>query len=256
MTVHGQDSFFAAHNWFRPGRGPRYLQLCSHIGDAIASGRLGPETLLPSERALAELAGVSRVTVRKALARLVRDGLVRQRRGAGSFVRGPGPRLEHSLSTLTSFTEYMQRRGKASSSLILNAGLFMPTPDETMSLGLSPSERVARIERLRSADGQPMAIECSSVPEELLPAPDTVTTSLYSVLRNSGHTPVRAVQRIGACNLAAREAELLNLPEGSAVLKIERAGYLANGRPVEFTRGTYRSDIYDFVAELRPDATT
>jgi len=251
MNDLSQDDFFAPANWFRTGRGPRYLQLYRHICDAILAGRLKPQTQLPSERDLAEIADVSRVTVRKAVSQLVNDGLVEQRRGSGSFVRGSGPKLEHSLSTLTSFTEYMQRRGKTSASRILSYGLFTPTPDESMALGLSPIDRVARVERLRSADEVPLAIEVSSLPEDILPNPEQVTTSLYSVLRKSGNAPSRAVQRIGAINLAPREAELLKLPEGTAVLRIDRAGYLDNGRPIEFTRGIYRSDMYDFVAELR-----
>ncbi len=100
-----------------------------------------------------------------------------------------------------------------------------------------------------------MAIERSSLPTDILPNPELVMTSLYTVLRDRGLAPVRAIQRITAVNLAAQESRLLNLPEGAAVLRIDRTGYLASGRPVEFTRGLYRSDIYDFVAELRLDGS-
>ena len=71
------------------------------------------------------------------------------------------------------------------------------------------------------------------------------------MLRKNGCAPTRAIQRVTAINLERSEAELLKLPEGSAVLKIERTGYLATGRPIEFTSGLYRSDTYDFVSELR-----
>lgn len=206
---------------------------------------------LPPERDLAELADVSRVTVRKAVARLVEEGLVEQRRGAGTFVRPPMPKLEHKLSALVSFTEYMRQRGKASTSQILRRGLFPPVPDEQMALGLSGGDLVARVDRLRSADGMAMALEWSSLPQDILPDPERVETSLYDVLRARGNAPIRAVQRITAVNLGAADAELLHLPDGAAVLRIDRTGYLPSGRPIEFTRGLYRSDIYDFVAELR-----
>ncbi|MDP4032158.1 MAG: GntR family transcriptional regulator [Pseudorhodobacter sp.] len=247
-------TFYAPAAWQRDGRGPRYLQLYRHIGEAIRAGRLEAAIQLPAERDLAILAAVSRVTVRKAVARLVSDGLVEQKRGAGSFVRPQGPKLEQSLSTLTSFTQYMQQRGKASTSQVLQCGLFAPSPDEQVSLGLSALDRVARVARLRSADGTPMAIERSSLPEDILPHPERVETSLYTVLRASGAAPSRAVQRITAINLAANEARLLNLVEGTAALRIDRTGYLPSGRPIEFTCGIYRSDIYDFVAELRLDS--
>lgn len=251
-----QDDPLAATGWFRPGHGPRYDQLSRHIAAAIADGRLPPGSQLPPERDLADLAQVSRVTVRKAVALLAEEGLVEQRRGAGTFVRLPeGPKLEQSLSSLTSFTDYMLARGKTSSSVVLSRGLFFPAPEESMALGVPGSERIARIERLRSADGIPMAIEWSSVPADVLPDPDLVETSLYAVLRQRGGAPSRAIQRMSALNLGSREADLLRLPEGAAVLRIDRTGYLPTGRPIEFTRGLYRSDIYDFVAELRLDGT-
>ncbi len=248
-----QQAIFGAQAWFRSGRGPRYLQLYRHLSSAIQDGVLEPETQLPPERDLAELSDVSRVTVRKAVSQLVLDGLVEQRRGAGSFVRARGPKLEHTLSTLTSFTEYMLARGKSSSSQILQRGLFAPAPDESVALGIAGSTLIARIERLRSADGTPMAIERSSLPVDILPFPERVETSLYTVLRDQGKGPTRAIQRITAINLGAHEAQLLNLSEGAAALRIDRTGYLPSGRPIEFTRGVYRSDIYDFVAELRLD---
>ena len=242
---------FAPDHWYRAGRGPRYTQLYRHIAAAIASGVLETDAQLPPERELAEMTDVSRVTVRKAVAQLVDEGMLEQRRGAGTFVRPPPPKLEHKLSALISFTEYMRQRGKTSTSQILRRGLFLPVPDEQMALGLPGSDRVARVDRLRSADGLPMALEWSSLPQDILPEPERVETSLYDVLRARGNAPTRAVQRITAVNLAPADAQLLHLPEGAAVLRIDRTAYLPTGRPIEFTRGLYRSDIYDFVAELR-----
>ncbi|QLQ19358.1 MAG: GntR family transcriptional regulator [Exiguobacterium profundum] len=245
-----ETAIFAPAVWFREGRGPRYAQLYRHIVSAIQSGELAPDSQLPPERDLAELAEVSRVTVRKAVAQLVDEGLVDQRRGAGSFVRGQGPKLEQSLSSLISFTENMLARGRSSSSELLSRGLFPPTPDESMVLGLGTTERVSRLERLRSADGVPMAIEMSSLPEDILPDPGLVGTSLYQYLRGEGRAPTRAIQRVGAINLNPREAQLLAMPAGAAVLRIDRTAYLPSG-PIEFTKGLYRSDLYDFIAELR-----
>lgn len=247
---------FRPETWFRSGRGPRYEQLYRHLAAAIASGEIPLESQLPPERELAELAAVSRVTVRKAVAQLVEDGVLEQRRGAGTFVRIPRAKMEHSLSALLSFTEYMRQRGKSSTSLILRRGIFMPTPDEQIALGLSGGDRVARIDRLRSADSMPMALEYSSLPVDILPDPDAVETSLYDILRASGTAPSRAMQRIAAVNLKGPDARLLNLSDGAAVLRVHRTAYLPSGRPVEYTRGLYRSDIYDFVAELRLDANS
>ena len=244
-------SLFHPNAWFRLGRGPRYQQLQRHISAAVLSGDLAPDDQLPPERELAELAQISRVTVRKAVTLLVADGLIEQRQGAGSFVRSAAPKLEQSLSSLVSFTENMSVRGMTSTSTVLSRGIFTPSPQEILALGLSSRDRVTRIKRLHQTDGAPMAVELSSLPQDILPRPDDVETSLYAVLRKNGCAPTRAIQRVTAINLERSEAELLKLPEGSAVLKIERTGYLATGRPIEFTSGLYRSDTYDFVSELR-----
>lgn len=251
--IANDTSLYASSTWYRDGQGPRYRQLYRHIQGAITDGRLPPNSQIPPERDLAVLADVSRVTVRKAVAQLVADGLIEQQRGAGSFVRESGPRHQQSLSSLVSFTESMAARGKTSSSVVLSRGLFTPSPDEMMALGIAANDRVSRIMRLRSADGIQMALENSSLPVDILPNPDRVTTSLYDVLRADACAPSRAIQRVTAINAGAKDADRLNLKEGAAVLKIERTAYLENGRPIEFTRGLYRSDIYDFIAELRLD---
>lgn len=252
MITFDMAQFFDSKSWFNNNRGARYLQLSHHIQRAIDDGDLPFESQLPAERDIALLSSVSRVTVRKAIAKLVADGSIIQRQGSGSFVKKPGvePKLEQSLSNLTSFTEYMERRGLTSESKVLSSGLFPPAPEEMLSLGLSRNDLSARISRLRTADGIPMAIELSSVPSDILPRPQDVGVSLYEKLQQTGFAPVRAIQRFGASNLNETDAKLMEMAPGSAMLQIDRTGYLANGRPVELTRGVYRSDIYDFVTEL------
>ena len=239
--------------WFQQGRGPRYKQLCRHISGLVAAGTLVSDDQLPSERDIAEIADVSRVTVRRAIAELVLDGLIEQRQGAGSFVRGGGEKFEQSLSSLVSFTENLQARGIVSTSEVLLNGIFRPTPTEAMVLGLSSHHQVARVHRLRRGDGVPMALEYSSLPEDVLPRPDKIQTSLYDLLRVRGRAPTRALQRVKAVNAPSDVAKHLDLAEGAAVLQIERTGFLATGRPIEFTSGFYRSDVYDFVSELGLD---
>lgn len=249
-----EPEIFDSSRWYEAGKGPRYQQLVRYLAACIRSGELGPETQLPPERALADLADVSRVTIRKAISALAEDGLLEQRRGSGTFVRPQSEKLEQSLSSLISFTENIRLRGQTPSSEILDRGLFMPDRDEFLILGLTPSSRVARIKRLRFADGIPLAIETSTLPADVLPDPNAVGTSLYEVLRANGKAPVRAVQRVTACNLSSKDADLLGLAQGDAVLSIQRTAFLPHGRIVELTTGFYRSDMYDFVTELTLEA--
>lgn len=243
--------FLRPAGWLAEGGGPRYVQLRRRLEAGIGSGVLPPNSSLPPERELAEITDLSRVTVRKAIQELVRDGLVEQRQGSGTFIRVPVARVEQTLSHLTSFTEDMARRGMTTASRWLERGVFAPCEHEAQVLDLADGAEVARIYRLREADGRPMALERASLPLDVLPNPLDVRTSLYDVLSRRGLRPVRAVQKISAVNIEAREAELLGVVEGAAGLRIERTSYLKSGRAAELTRSLYRGDAYDFVAELR-----
>lgn len=245
------EGFFAGKPVVLPSGGPLYLQLKRWIEDAIRRGIINPGDALPSERDLALKVDVSRVTVRKAVLQLVKDGVLVQRHGSGTFVATPPQRVEQSLSQLTSFTEDMARRGMAVHAEWLDRGLYAPSPEETVILGLSAGEDVARVARLRISGETPLAIERASLSASVLPDPKAVTDSLYKLLDKAGNRPVRAIQRIRAANLGAEDARLLDVPPGSAGLNIERTSYLASGRVIEFTRSIYRGDTYDFVAELR-----
>jgi GntR family transcriptional regulator len=243
--------FLQPSHWLSETGGPLYTQLRKRIEIGIDTGALPADAALPPEREIASLTGLSRVTVRKAIAELASKGLVVQRQGSGSRIATRPSRLEQSLSRLTSFTEDMSRRGLTSESQWLERGLFVPSPDELIALGLGAGDQVARLSRLRLADGRPMAIERASLAPDVLPDPLAVTTSLYEVLGRLGRRPVRAVQKISAVNLTDADAALLGVAPRSAGLKIERISYLPEGRVAELTRSIYRGDAYDFVAELR-----
>lgn len=232
------------------GPAPLYLKLKRLVIDAIAQGTLADRDAIPGERDLARMLGISRVTVRKAFADLVADGVLVQRRGSGTFVAPKTGRIQLPLSRLTSFTEDMRLRGIETFSDWLDRSVALPTPEESLVLALSPGDKVIRLHRLRRADGKPLAIERSSIPHRFLPDPMAVETSLYAALTERGLKPVRALQRLHAVALSKGDADLLGLPQGSPALFTERVAYLTDGRVIEFTRSHYRGDSYDFVAEL------
>jgi GntR family transcriptional regulator len=234
-----------------PGGGPLYLQLKRLIEEAVTGGRIRSGDALPSERDLAARMEVSRVTVRKAVQHLVADGVLVQRHGSGTYVASQPERVEQSLSQLTSFAEDMARRGMVVRSIWLARGLFAPSPEETLALGLGAGASVARVERLRLSGDAPLAVERAALSPDVLPDPEAIGTSLYAHLERTGMRPVRAVQRIRAVSLGADDARLLDVAPGAASLQVERTSYLPSGRVVEFTRSIYRGDTYDFVAELR-----
>ncbi len=242
---------FAIPPQLSPKGGPLYLQLKHWIEGTVERGAAKPGDVLPSERDLAARADVSRVTVRKAMQHLVRDGVLIQRHGSGTFVARQTARVEQSLSLLTSFTEDMARRGMSVRAIWLDRGLYTPSPEEMVTLGLSAGDLVARVGRLRLSGDTPLAIERAALSSAILADPEVVEGSLYAHLELSGNRPVRAIQRIRAANLGPADAQLLGVAPGAASLNIERISYLASGRVIEFTRSIYRGDTYDFVAELR-----
>ena len=249
--TNGVNEILLPENWSTAHGGPLYAQFSQHIEQAIRSGQLEAGTSLPSERELAKISKLSRVTIRKAVQQLVRDGLVVQKQGSGTSVAHQTGRVQQSLSRLTSFSEDMQRRGLKPESKWLERGIFPPSPEETMTLGLTADANVARVSRLRIADGKPLAVERASLSSQLLPDPQNIEGSLYAHLGKSNNKPTRAIQRISADILQGKDAHLLDLPDGSAGLRIQRISYLGSGQIVEFTRSVYRGDAYDFVAELQ-----
>ena len=246
----------APENWARENSGPLYAQFSQHIENAIRAGQLAEGEALPSERDLALISNLSRVTIRKAVDELVRGGFIVKRHGSCSSVAPQSDRVQQSLSRLTSFSEDMERRGLTIESKWIERGFFQPSPVEIMTLGLSARQKVTRLTRLRIADGKPLAIEKASLSSDLLPDPEAIGTSLYAHLSQRELKPVRAIQRISADIAKAEEAKLLAIESGSAVLRIKRISYLNDGQIVEFTSSVYRGDAYDFVAELNiPEGT-
>jgi GntR family transcriptional regulator len=226
---------------------PLYLQLQKIIRDAIRNDILKQNDALPPERELAQEYGVSRITVRKALSGLVDEGLLTRRWGSGTSVSA---RVEKSFSKISSFSEDMLSRGRKPSSSWVSRTTGRVTPEESLSLSLSPGATVYRFQRIRYADNVPMALEYSTIAGYCLPSIEAVDNSLYEALGRAGNRPVRALQRLRAVPFDAEQAAALGVDPGHAGLFIERRGFLPDGRPVEFTQSYYRGDAYDLVAEL------
>ena len=229
---------------------PLYLQLVERIVAAITCGHFRDGEALPAERVLSERLDVSRTTVRKALDELTARGLVTSRQGSGNFVAA---RLEQPLAGLSSFSEDMRARGRRPGFVWVERGVFGPSPEEVIALALSRGEQVSRFVRVRLADDEPLAVERAAIAARDLPNPAAVDGSLYAALQERGLEPVRALQHLRAAAVGPADAQHLGIPAGSAVMATVRYGYLADGRPVEFTRSVYRGDRYDFVAEMRRD---
>lgn len=226
---------------------PLYRRLAEVLLDAMTSGGVSEGQALPSERQLSAALGISRVTVRRALEVLARDGRLRRQQGAQTRV---AERVQKALSTVSGFSDELAARGSVPGHRWISRKTVLPSPSEAMALGLSASDPVVRLVRIRTADGRPLAIERAAVPQAILPSGEMVDASLYATMRDLGVAPVRGSQRIRAGVMSAVEAELLEAEPGTPLLIIERRCFLADGRPVEFTETRYNGALYDFLTDL------
>ncbi|MEW9612449.1 GntR family transcriptional regulator [Shinella sp. S4-D37] len=226
---------------------PLYRQLENALKQAVTAAYIKRGGVIPSERVLSLELNLSRVTVRKAIDGLVSDGFLDRRHGAKTVVSS---RLEKSLATMTSFSEDMRSRGLEPGCTWISRDISRPSPAEMMALGISGSEKVVRLRRLRTADGVPIAIEMATLPARFIPEPQAIGDSLYEYLETTGALPVRALQRMQAKPGTEEERRLLAAPDDASLLIMERRCFLADGQIVEFTQTKYRGDVYDFVIEL------
>lgn len=226
---------------------PLYQRLASAVLEALAVTHVSGGEALPSERRLSAGLGISRVTVRRALELLAREGRLRRQQGAQTRV---AERVQKALSTVTGFSEELQARGNQPGHRWISRQTVLPAALEAMALGISAQDPVVRLVRIRTADGRPLAIERATVPQSILPSGEMVEASLYATLRALGAEPVRGAQRIRAGLMSPVEAELLEAEPGGALLIIERRCYLADGRAVEFTETRYNGALYDFLTDL------
>jgi GntR family transcriptional regulator len=196
--------------------------------------------------------GVSRITVRKVLDLLAREGLIVRERGRGTHVAHL--RLEHGLARVVSFTDDMRQRGFQAGTKVLFSGL-QPAPESiARELGIPEGTELARLDRLRLAGGEPMCIEQSYLVHRLLPGildHDFSTRSLREVkVGEYGIRWSRARQTIQAVLATPELAHVLSVKPNAALLYIERVSYSQEDVPVEFLRVYYRADRYVLYSEL------
>ncbi len=237
----------------RASKLPLYHQLYQILRSNITGREWQPGDMIPPESELIERYQVSRTTVRQVLDILANEGLIYRQQGRGTFVAHPT--VEHGLVRIVNFTEDMRMRGCEPSSKVLFSGLVPAPRDIAEKLQIEPGEALARLERLRLADGEPMGVEESYLVHRYCPGVlqhDYVSNSLRETLgQDYGIRWTHARQTIRAI-LAPRDlADLLAIRPKSALLFIERVSYSQEDVPVEFLRIYYRADRYVLYNELQ-----
>jgi GntR family transcriptional regulator len=233
------------------GPRPKHAQLRDALAE-LAATELSPDAAMPSERELMATYGVSRDTVRKAIDALVADGLLTRVHGRGTFVARP--RLESRLH-LASFSQDMRRRGLTPSTRLLGIELELPPAEVATALGLGVEQRAWRLDRIRLADGQPIALESGWYSQPLLPGLDRhdLGGSLYELFAEVfGLTIDSAEQTLWGESADEVTAARLDAPARTALLVFRRVSS-AGGRPIEYVVSRYRGDRYQIHMSLGRD---
>ena len=230
----------------------KYETVAAGIRNTIAES-LAPHDVLPSERELMSVYGVSRMTVRQAIAKLVDEGRAYNIHGSGTYVGSTDLFLK--TPKLTSFTEDMTSRGYAASSRMLALTSVSATAEIARSLNLPVESECTHIRRLRLADENPMAIEDVYLPREILALENfNLAESLYTQLDSAGHELYRAEQEIQAITLDPEQSRLLGVEPGTAALSVTRVSSSRRGQLIEYARTIYRADRYTFQLAVTREA--
>jgi GntR family transcriptional regulator len=228
---------------------PRYRTIELALRADMA--RLEPGDPLPTEAELCERFGVSRMTAREGVRRLVDQGLLYRVRGRGTFVAQPA--IHRPAGRLLSFSEEMRGRGLRPSSRVLEVDQQVASREEARVLGLQPEARVILLRRLRLADDLPMALERTL----LVPAcaavlgADLEHGSLHAALAELGHVPAVARGTINPQAAGAEDEALLDASIGTPLLVETRVVYDPSETPIEQTETRYSPTRYIFDIELR-----
>ena len=226
---------------------PLWAQLEALLRRRLASGEF--EGGFPTEAKLTSEFGVSRQTVRQAIARLENDGLLERRRGRGTTVAKA--ELEQPLRSLYSLARSIEAGGLEERSDVLTAEM-RSNEEAAAALGLGAGVELVFIERLRFAGGEPLAIDRSWLPADIarpLLQVDLTRGSLYAALADVCDVRVTGgSERIRPVLPPRDDRTRLRLPQGEAALFVQRLA-LAGNDAVELRLSTIRGDRYSFVAE-------
>ncbi|WP_085523813.1 GntR family transcriptional regulator [Tuberibacillus sp. Marseille-P3662] len=230
---------------------PIYFQIEEYIKSLVDNNQLKIGETIPSEREFTEQFNVSRMTVRQAITNLVNQGYLYRIKGRGTFVGEK--KMEQTLHTVTSFTEDMKERGLTPSTKL--AGFqIMPADDELAEqLQISVHEPVYEIKRIRLADDEPMALECTYIPaNEVQGLTETIAShSLYAYIEEQMNYQIDYANQVIESTLSGQdEKECLNVGIGEPILSITRKTYLTNGKVLEWVKSNYRADRYKFAIKL------
>ncbi|OHV32458.1 MULTISPECIES: GntR family transcriptional regulator [Pseudofrankia] len=225
--------------------GPTAADVRRRLRQLVVDGTRGPGERIGGERDLAAALGVSRATLRQALTALEREGVILRVRGRGGGTFVAPRKVERDLSRIVGVPELLRTQGFTAGSQVVSAALEPADEAVAAALALTPGDPVARIVRIRLADGGPISLENACFPARRFPGlfNRPLSGSLYELFADEyGVRPGEAVEQIEVVVAGDEEAALLRTTVGAALLALQRTTYDPAGEPFEHSHDLFRAD--------------
>ncbi|SDK68638.1 transcriptional regulator, GntR family [Methylophilus rhizosphaerae] len=227
---------------------PLYAQIKETLRERILNGSYKVHAQLPSESEISTQFKVSRITVRQALNDLQKEGLIFKIPGKGTFVAKP--KAFQQLTQLEGFAEAMLPMGYEIYNKVISHKFIPASPTVAEKLGLAVGQTVTEIKRVRFLNREPVSVEITYLPEaigEKLRKADLASRDIFLVMENDygialGHADLQIDAMLADPQLALH----LAIPEGTALLRLERLTHTADGQPLDFEYLYFRGDAFQY----------
>ena len=244
----------------RNGNIPLVYQLSEAIREKIVQREYALGGPIPTEDQLQKYYGVSRTTVRLALAKLVNEGYIRRQQGKGTYVnpqglvtKGRPKSLSIDMFGVKSTSQIVQSAGMKVKTEVLHFARELPSEVVAEKLGINAKDPVLHFERVRYADERPLVLEKSWIPAAQCPdlKREDVKASLYLVLFKKYHHHIAAAhQSLRAVLASELDARILGLEIGAPIMLVNGVTYLDDGRAIEAQESHFRGESMEFIIEL------
>ncbi|CAM3877328.1 GntR family transcriptional regulator [Rahnella bruchi] len=232
------------------GTQPLYLCFNESVRQALETGILQDGDFLPSERQFTEVLGISRITVRKALAKLEEDGHIGRSRGYGTFIRKTAEaKLEYSLAGVKGFSREVMLQGRKPDTLWISRDQIAASVLIASKLSLTEGAGVYKLKRIHYIDSRPMSVAISYVVMDAIADVQDIGVSLYDYFSRNNIELGALQSRVSAAMSDADTLQALQLNEPMPLLIIKQTLFDGQNRPIEYSESFCRSDMYEFFSE-------
>ncbi|WP_096189066.1 GntR family transcriptional regulator [Evansella halocellulosilytica] len=225
---------------------PLYLQVIDKIKNDIEEGTFEAGERLPSEFELSKQLGVSRATLREALRMLEDESVVIRRHGVGTFVNSR-PLFSSGIEQLSSVTGMIEKANMKPGTIFLSSSIVQAVEDDHRRFQDDSLEELMMIERVRTADGEPVVYCLDKIPKDLLP--DYVSherQSIFEQLEGAGTRISYAIAEIEPIGFHERISEMLNCEPETSLLVLKQMHYDESEKPVLYSINYFRADKFKF----------